>query len=66
MRYTTNVSVWLVGITGGLKFEGPLCKDGHVTGWYAEWGTTRKFPIDMAGEKSCSAMYVIILGSDLS
>ncbi len=53
MRYTTTVSVWLVGITGGLRFEGPLCKDGHVTGWYAEWGTTRKFPIDMAGESSC-------------
>ena len=54
MRYTTNVSIWPVGLSGGLKFEGPVCKDGKVTGWYAKWGTKRIFQIDMAGECVCA------------
>ncbi len=58
MRNTVNVSVWLVGITGGLRFEGPRCKDGHVTGWNAEWGTSRTFPLDMAGKTRFIYMYI--------
>jgi galactosylgalactosylxylosylprotein 3-beta-glucuronosyltransferase 3 len=49
MRKTKKVSVWLVGISGGLRFEGPVCHDGRVTGWYTMWGFERAFQIDMAG-----------------
>ena len=41
--------MWPVGICGGLKFEGPTCRDGRVTGWYTAWGFERPFQIDMAG-----------------
>ena len=51
MRYTRKVSIWPVGLSGGIKFEGPTCKDGRVTGWYAAWGRERPYPIDMAGRK---------------
>ena len=50
MRYTKKVSVWPVGIAGGLKFEGPICTNGTVISWYATWETSRPFPLDMAGE----------------
>ena len=30
MRWTKKVSVWPVGLSGGLKFEGPLCENGCV------------------------------------
>ena len=49
MRKTKKVSVWLVGISGGVRFEGPVCHDGRVTGWYTMWGFERAFQIDMAG-----------------
>ena len=49
MRYTRKVSVWPVGICGGLRFEGPLCTDGRVTGWHTAWEVNRPFPLDMAG-----------------
>ena len=49
MRYTRKVSVWLVGICGGLRFEGPLCSNGRVTGWHAVYRPERPFPLDMAG-----------------
>ena len=49
MRFTEKVSIWLVGISGGLKFEGPSCSDGRVTGWYSAWDATRPFQVDMAG-----------------
>ena len=51
MRYTRKVSIWPVGLSGGIKFEGPTCKDGRVTGWYAAWGKERPYPIDMAGRR---------------
>ena len=28
MRWTKKVSVWPVGLSGGLKFEGPFCENG--------------------------------------
>lgn len=49
MRSTKGVSMWPVGLSGGLKFEGPTCKNGRVTGWYAVWDKTRQFQVDMAG-----------------
>ena len=53
MRHTKRVSVWLVGISGGLRFEGPVCHNGRITGWYTMWGFERAFQIDMAG--ACNA-----------
>ena len=50
MRETKMVSVWLVGISGGLRFEGPTCHKGRITGWYTGWGFERGFQIDMAGK----------------
>nr|XP_002731115.2 PREDICTED: galactosylgalactosylxylosylprotein 3-beta-glucuronosyltransferase 3-like [Saccoglossus kowalevskii] len=50
MRFTEKVSVWPVGITGGLKFERPIVgEDGKVKGWYAAWRPQRPFAMDMAG-----------------
>ena len=49
MRKTRRVSVWPVGLTGGLRFEGPVCSNGAVTGWHTAWHPERPFPLDMAG-----------------
>lgn len=53
MRDTKRVSMWPVGLSGGLKFEGPECSDGKVTGWNAVWDNTRAFQVDMAGLCKC-------------
>ena len=45
--------MWPVGICGGLRFEGPLCKNDKVTGWHTGWALERPFPIDMAGVCVC-------------
>ena len=49
MRNTKKVSVWPVGLVGGLKYEGPKCSKDKVTGWYSYWATDRMFRIDFAG-----------------
>lgn len=49
MRSTRRVSIWPVGLTGGLRFEGPVCSNGKVTGWHSAWHPERPFPLDMAG-----------------
>ena len=49
IRYTRKVSVWPVGLVGGLKWEGPLCKDGSVIKFYTLWKPERPMPVDMAG-----------------
>lgn len=49
MRYTQRVSVWPVGLVGGLLVERPLVKNGRVVGWNAAWKPHRRFPLDMAG-----------------
>lgn len=49
MRYTRKVSVWPVGLVGGLMVERPLVKNGKVVGWNTVWKANRPFPIDMAG-----------------
>ncbi|EPQ02221.1 Galactosylgalactosylxylosylprotein 3-beta-glucuronosyltransferase 3 [Myotis brandtii] len=49
MRWTRGVSVWPVGLVGGLRFEGPRVQDGRVVGFHTAWEPNRPFPVDMAG-----------------
>lgn len=51
MRFTKKVSVWPVGLVGGLLVERPEVNvtTGHVVGWNSQWRPERPFPIDMAG-----------------
>lgn len=51
MRGTQMVSVWPVGLAGGLMVEMPVLdpKTGHVKGWNSAWRPERPFPLDMAG-----------------
>ncbi|XP_042201207.1 galactosylgalactosylxylosylprotein 3-beta-glucuronosyltransferase 3 [Callorhinchus milii] len=49
MRWTKRVSVWPVGLVGGLRFERPLVEGGKVVGFHTAWKPTRPFPMDMAG-----------------
>lgn len=48
IRLTQGVSVFPVGLVGGLKYEGPLCKAGKVKGWHAQFAPNRHIPVDMA------------------
>lgn len=49
MRYTHRVSVWPVGLVGGMKFESPVVQDGKVVRFHTGWRPSRPFPMDMAG-----------------
>ncbi|XP_059811371.1 galactosylgalactosylxylosylprotein 3-beta-glucuronosyltransferase 3 [Hypanus sabinus] len=49
MRWTKRVSVWPVGLVGGLRFERPLVEGGRVVGFHTAWKPHRPFPVDMAG-----------------
>jgi len=49
MRYTKKVSVWPVGLVGGLRWEGPICVNGAVVEFYVAWRPERPMPVDMAG-----------------
>ncbi|XP_075232879.1 glucuronyltransferase I [Lycorma delicatula] len=50
MRHTKRVSVWPVGLVGGLMVERPIIDStGHIIGWNSAWHPERPFPIDMAG-----------------
>jgi len=50
IRSTKVVSAWPVGLSGGLKFEGPSeCTEDKVLHWHTAWKAERPFPIDMAG-----------------
>ena len=49
MRWAHHVGVWPVALAGGLRFSGPICEDGKVTGFHVKWAPDRSFPIDMAG-----------------
>nr|XP_032821039.1 galactosylgalactosylxylosylprotein 3-beta-glucuronosyltransferase 3 [Petromyzon marinus] len=49
MRWTRGVSVWPVGLVGGLRFEGPVVVEGRVVSFHTAWRPERAFPIDMAG-----------------
>lgn len=50
MRYTKKVSVWAVGLVGGLMVEKPRLDSatGRVSGWDVGWNPMRPFPCDMA------------------
>ena len=49
MRHTQKVSVWPVGLVGGLMVEKPKVINGKVKGWDVTWAPQRPFAIDMAG-----------------
>lgn len=55
MRHTQTVSVWPVGLVGGVMVERPQVSInpkgiGHrVTGWLTGWKPNRPFATDMAG-----------------
>ncbi len=50
MRTTRKVSVWAVGLVGGLMVERPkLSDEGRVAGWKVMWAPQRPFAVDMAG-----------------
>ena len=50
MRQTRKVSVWPVGLVGGLLIEQPIVdqKANRVVGFNSRWKSQRKYPIDMA------------------
>ena len=41
MKKTHIVSVFPVGFSGGLKFEGPICESGDVVKWRAHYAPER-------------------------
>ncbi|MCL4146533.1 UNVERIFIED_CONTAM: hypothetical protein GTU68_058193 [Idotea baltica] len=50
MRYTQVVSIWPVGLVGGVLVERPSVNtEGKVVGWRVGWRSNRPFAIDMAG-----------------
>ncbi|XP_004554387.1 galactosylgalactosylxylosylprotein 3-beta-glucuronosyltransferase 3 [Maylandia zebra] len=49
MRSTQRVSVWPVGLVGGMKYERPVVEGGKVVRFHTGWRPSRPFPIDMAG-----------------
>ena len=59
MRNTDKVSVWPVGIAGGLKFEGPICSGNGVKTWHAYWAKDRMFQIDFAGKKKTLKVNIV-------
>jgi len=49
MRTTRKVSIWPVALVGGLRWEGPICKNGKVVRFFTAWKVgQRAFPVDMA------------------
>ncbi|KAF3836934.1 hypothetical protein F7725_004398 [Dissostichus mawsoni] len=49
MRSTERVSVWPVGLVGGMKYERPVIEGGKVVRFHTGWRPSRPFPMDMAG-----------------
>ncbi|XP_013874498.1 galactosylgalactosylxylosylprotein 3-beta-glucuronosyltransferase 3 [Austrofundulus limnaeus] len=49
MRNTQRVSVWPVGLVGGMKYESPVVEGGKVVRFHTGWRPNRPFPMDMAG-----------------
>lgn len=48
MQSTTKVSVFPVGLVGGMLVEKPLVKNNKVIGFNSIWKPQRKYPIDMS------------------
>ncbi|KAG7261209.1 hypothetical protein CRUP_006934 [Coryphaenoides rupestris] len=49
MRSTKRVSVWPVGLVGGMRYERPVVEGGKVVRFHTGWRPSRPFPLDMAG-----------------
>ena len=49
IRKTSKVSVFPVGLVGGLLVERPIVQNSKVVSFNSMWKTTRTYPIDMAG-----------------
>jgi len=49
IRNTKGVSMFPVGLTGGVRWAGPIVKDGKIVSFHTNWAPDRTFPIDMAG-----------------
>ena len=49
MRYTKAVSIWPVGFVGGLRWEGPVCKNNTIVDFHVAYKPNREIPVDMAG-----------------
>ncbi|CAL8327105.1 unnamed protein product [Lota lota] len=49
MRGTQRVSVWPVGLVGGMRYERPVVEGGKVVRFHTGWRPSRPFPLDMAG-----------------
>ncbi|XP_014012166.1 galactosylgalactosylxylosylprotein 3-beta-glucuronosyltransferase 3 isoform X1 [Salmo salar] len=49
MRGTQRVSVWPVGLVGGMRYERPVVEAGKVVRFHTGWRPSRPFPLDMAG-----------------
>lgn len=43
MRKTKMISVFPVAFTGGLAFEGPICKNGKAVAWQAVWQSKERW-----------------------
>ena len=54
MKKTQIVSVFPVGYSGGLKYEGPVCENGKVEKWRAHYAPERFVTF-------CYAYYICIL-----
>ena len=49
MRQTKTVSVWPVGLSGGITWQGPVCKNNTIVDFRAVYKPNREIPTDMAG-----------------
>ena len=49
MRQTKSVSVWPVGLSGGLHWQGPVCKNNTIVDFRVVYKPNREIPTDMAG-----------------
>ena len=49
MRHTKAVSIWPVGFVGGLRWEGPVCKNNTIVDFRVAYKPDREIPVDMAG-----------------
>ena len=49
MRQTKTVSIWPVGFVGGLRWEGPVCKNNTIIDFRVAYKPNREIPVDMAG-----------------
>lgn len=73
MRETQRVSVWPVGLVGGVMVERPLVKaldeEGRINmvrGWLTGWKPNRPFAMDMAGFAVNLALLVKTSGAEFS